>query len=736
MSSLRGTAAVLATLAMLVASSESAAASAQPPHQAVFRPTQGAEHAEGTRLLRPAVGNATVSSKPFGRFLHITDLHPDHHYKVGSAVRGGCHHKKPKKKKPEGKERAGWWGTGVSDCDSPPRLIESSLRWVANNWLPQPSKERGDSDVESQQHSLSSADGLGIDFIIWTGDSARHDNDNKLPRTNSEIFELNRWTLQQIESAFPGVPLVPSIGNNDIFPHNILFPGPNSVTKEYVQIWQDHIPEYEFHTFEQGGYYVKELLPNRLAAMSLNTLYFYDNNKAVDGCTRTKKGHSSNADPGTAQLDWLEVQLDLIRKRGMQVHLLGHVPPTAGNYFERCYRRYTDIVLRYQDTIVGQHFGHMNTDAFFIQEDDEAVYGDLAGNATESEIQDPPPVSIEQEEGLPADLKQDFSTLPGKGRTNEDFYSVFYIAPSIIPTYYPSVRVWTYNTSESGRYISDSSAAVSQTTTEHDALADQDDDEDDLEEEDEDEDDAAPVIPMSRHHHRPTPRKGRKHKRKKKRKQLPRHASADSPSRKNTYLSLLGYSQWVMDIDDQNDEINAILNGKDKASLKDGKKHKDGKNKDEKKDKEEQKRRRKEAEKQNVSYRLEYTTYEPSVLWQQFVQPSEQQTADGPLPVPKSLLDVELKRAGVKQPFISLDQPDADEPEDESNVTPDSTIDTLGKKKKRKNKQKLEKALRKFTDYSLPSATVGEMMDLGRKLMVDKKLWKRFKRRIYSESGV
>ncbi|CDS00823.1 hypothetical protein, partial [Sporisorium scitamineum] len=96
--------------------------------------------------------------------------------------------------------------------------------------------------------------------------------------------------------------------------------------------------------------------------MSLNTLYFYDNNKAVDGCVKTKRGKGKGVDPGTAQLDWLEVQLDLFRKRGMQVHLLGHVPPTAGNYFGRCYRRYTDIVLRFQDTVVGQHFGHMNTD--------------------------------------------------------------------------------------------------------------------------------------------------------------------------------------------------------------------------------------------------------------------------------------------------------------------------------------------------------------------------------------
>lgn len=169
---------------------------------------------------------STTAKKLHGRFLHVTDLHPDPHYKYHSALRGGCHHNKPKKNKPDEKDRAGWWGTALSDCDSPPRLVESSLSWAAQNLVSaQPNYDNGANVTGTEVH--------GIDFVIWTGDSARHDNDDKLPRTSKEIFDLNRWTLQQLEAAFPGVPLVPTFGNNDIFPHNILFPGPNAVTKEY-----------------------------------------------------------------------------------------------------------------------------------------------------------------------------------------------------------------------------------------------------------------------------------------------------------------------------------------------------------------------------------------------------------------------------------------------------------------------------------------------------------------------
>lgn len=42
-----------------------------------------------------------------GRFLHVTDLHPDPLYRVGGSVSSGCHRKRPKKEK----NRAGYLGT-------------------------------------------------------------------------------------------------------------------------------------------------------------------------------------------------------------------------------------------------------------------------------------------------------------------------------------------------------------------------------------------------------------------------------------------------------------------------------------------------------------------------------------------------------------------------------------------------------------------------------------------------
>jgi len=93
----------------------------------------------------------------------------------------------------------------------------------------------------------------------------------------------------------------------------------------------------------------------------LNTMYFYDSNKAISGCI-----YKEPNDPGNLQFDWLEVQLKMYRKRGMQVWMSGHVPPSRGNYFPECYVRYVELALRFQDTILGHLFGHMNTDHFFF----------------------------------------------------------------------------------------------------------------------------------------------------------------------------------------------------------------------------------------------------------------------------------------------------------------------------------------------------------------------------------
>ncbi|KAF4574592.1 hypothetical protein EYR36_005940 [Pleurotus pulmonarius] len=373
----------------------------------------------------PLQVEVTKPRKLRGRFLQITDLHPDPYYTNHASQSSACHRRKPKKEK----QRSNLYGTPFSECDSPLILTNFTLDFLDKHWASE------------------------LDFVIWTGDNARHDNDRKLPRTPSEIYELNRAVASKMEKIFgsKGIPVIPSLGNNDVWRklrsylfscssvesdiasgwQNIMEAGPNSITSEFSSIWKSFIPFPMYQVFQRGGYFHVEVVPNALAVISLNTMYFYDSNKAVGGCEYTDRD-----DPGNLQFDWLEVQLTMFRERKMQV---SHVPPSPGNYFPECYVRYTELALRFQDTIVGHVYGHMNADHFTFV---EAVDLQLVVA----------PSSVSGKAELYKDLIEEFSALPKKAKeVNYDNYSVINVSPPVVPNpYVPTFRVFSYNVSEHG----------------------------------------------------------------------------------------------------------------------------------------------------------------------------------------------------------------------------------------------------------------------------------------------
>ncbi|KAF5389105.1 hypothetical protein D9757_004904 [Collybiopsis confluens] len=403
-------------------------------------------------------------SKPrqlHGRFLHITDLHPDGFYVAGSSTSRlkACHRGEPKKKK----KKAGYYGAPYTECDSPFQLTNYTLDFLDKNWA-------------------------DIDFVVWTGDNARHDNDLKHPRTtkvqkeslsllfrsayenSKEIYDLNRAVARKMSQVFSskGIPVVPSLGNNDIWPHvritlficiptltsNYIYTLEHlssSITNEFSQIWQSFIPFPYLQVFHRGAYFAVEVVPDRLAVISLNTLYFYDSNKAVGGCSLTDR-----EDPGNLQFDWLEVQLEIFKERGMQVWLTGHVPPSSSNYFPECYVRYVHLALRFQDIglsllphgsrdthhgylhlVVGHLFGHMNMDHFFFLEaEDLELDSDIDSSASTHNY-------------LYDSLLQDFALLPKSNKVNLDEYAVINVSPSVVPNpYLPTFRIFAYNVTE------------------------------------------------------------------------------------------------------------------------------------------------------------------------------------------------------------------------------------------------------------------------------------------------
>lgn len=42
-----------------------------------------------------------------------------------------------------------------------------------------------------------------------------------------------------------------------VWPHNIMRAGPTHMISSIESLWQEYIPEEQFHTFARGGYYAK-----------------------------------------------------------------------------------------------------------------------------------------------------------------------------------------------------------------------------------------------------------------------------------------------------------------------------------------------------------------------------------------------------------------------------------------------------------------------------------------------
>ncbi|KAK4690677.1 endopolyphosphatase, partial [Lecanoromycetidae sp. Uapishka_2] len=267
-------------------------------------------------------------------------------------------------------------------------------------------------------------------------------------------------------------------------PHNIFEPGPNKWTKKYASVWKKLIPEEQRHGFIRGGWFSVEVIPNKLAVFSLNTIYFFDSNTAVDGC-------ALKSEPGYEQMEWLRIQLQFMRKRRMKAILMGHVPParteSKQSWDETCWQKYTLWMRQYRDVIVGSVYGHMNIDHFMLQDfgdinkrtlkgkdfkkevermtlGDELTIQSSADYLTElragwSQIPDPPKVKsksisitgnfFRMVDGLTRrrrhKKRKEDKFLDKIGGEWGERYALTLVSPSVVPNYFPTMRVIDYN---------------------------------------------------------------------------------------------------------------------------------------------------------------------------------------------------------------------------------------------------------------------------------------------------
>ncbi|KAI8355104.1 Metallo-dependent phosphatase-like protein [Choanephora cucurbitarum] len=364
-----------------------------------------------------STGNCAVQQAPFqlpvkevtpahGRFLHITDIHMDQHYVYGATIQSDCH-RKPKKHKHKKKEKgllAGYWGAPGTDCDSSPRFVYHSIDWIAKEW-----KDK-------------------IDFVIWTGDNARHDGDPYITRTQKEITGYNRKVTKALQEAFAHpdrtIPIVPCLGNNDVHPHN-QFRGMknNPQLLTFSDIWSDFIPADQQRHFKRGGYFAVDVAQG-IRVLSLNSLYFFGSNDVVNSC-------SDATSPGARHVRWLKKELKRAERDQVKVIIMGHVPPTVKTFKDSCLDDYIKLSTRHADQIMGHMYGHANFDHFQI------ISRQFSSVST-----------VQQDAGRFVDGLRKQYRMVKKAHDRSELVAI-HVAPPLLPLFQPTFRINQYNTNQS-----------------------------------------------------------------------------------------------------------------------------------------------------------------------------------------------------------------------------------------------------------------------------------------------
>jgi len=272
------------------------------------------------------------------KVLHITDIHIDLTYTIGNEAKCQlpmcCGNTSGIASSEE--TSAGYWGD--YNCDIPAWSYRRMLEHI------------------QAEHNL--------DYIMITGDYPAHDVWLQSREHNLATAEA---VLKPLAEIFPDTQVVPSLGNHEPFPCNIIPGSTAGVNEEYQPDWllsqlseyfSAWLPQPQLDSFTEIAGYTYSWIPGfRVISFPSPLCLTYNFWLWMDF-----------SDPGN-MLDWLVEQLLLAEAANEKVHILSHVPPGNGECLGAWGREYSRIINRFEDTIVGQFHGHTHYDHFVIHYD-------------------------------------------------------------------------------------------------------------------------------------------------------------------------------------------------------------------------------------------------------------------------------------------------------------------------------------------------------------------------------
>ncbi|GMT31293.1 hypothetical protein PFISCL1PPCAC_22590, partial [Pristionchus fissidentatus] len=295
------------------------------------------------------------------RVLHLSDIHIDRDYVVGSEADCKSQNYQPfticcrddpfstgvRNNAATVKVPAGKWGSPW-DCDLPYRTFEVTMKHIA------------------QTHK-------DIDYIMITGDMEAHDMwEYSQEKTKANIENITATLVNY----FPNTPIYEAVGNHEGVPCDSMAPhgieeydtrGPQWIYMILADAWSRWISPDSVKGVQYRASYVEYPSPG-LKLISLNSVYCSTVNFYI---------YINQTDPdGT--LSWLISELLDSEAKGEKVHIISHIPAGDDYCLKGWAHNFYEIVNRFENTIAAQFYGHTHNDHFQVYYEDS----DPAGRPT------------------------------------------------------------------------------------------------------------------------------------------------------------------------------------------------------------------------------------------------------------------------------------------------------------------------------------------------------------------
>lgn len=292
---------------------------------------------------KPEVIKPTLPQEgsPTTKILHLTDIHLDLSYTVGTNTECGqplcCTNNT--EVAPSDDLAAGYWGS--YSCDVPTWTFEDMLMHIREKHLDE------------------------IEYIMMTGDNPPHD---VWLQSREGNLDHSRKVVELINKVFPDREVIYTLGNHESFPCNSFPPvgleapefNPSWFYEAIANIYSEWLPTEAANSMATFGRYSFLMRPGfRVIVINSNPCLTYNFWVLFE------------REDMNGELAWLVQELLAAETNGELVHIISHIPPGNHDCIGAWGREYSRIIDRFENTIMAQFYGHTHNDEFIVFYDTE-----------------------------------------------------------------------------------------------------------------------------------------------------------------------------------------------------------------------------------------------------------------------------------------------------------------------------------------------------------------------------